>query len=384
MERSVAAIPLLVRQHAQDAAFLWVQRAREIDGPLFAEADVGRRDQRLDANIEGLAAAGRIGRDIAKEEALGVGGPGEWFTLAALALETEDAHAMNEAAGLALEAGTAGERGLSGATAWTPPGKLASFVRRWLVAAEPRLRQLGAAALGHHRVDPGARLPALLADPDPGVRARGARLAGEVGRMDTLPLLRELIEDRQEAWLWPAWAAARLGDPAGAGTLLAVVGERPGDPQAGQALDMAVVAVGERARPAVTALLGRPETHLLALSRLGVLGDRSILPWLVDRMREPATAEAAGSAFRDLFPVNVNGTDLFTEYPETLGPAFADLDPAPLPVADRIAVWPGPSSEAVPFVSQRARMLAALRAGAAEPGRPLPTWRHRHHYPAWV
>lgn len=384
MERSVAAIPLLVRQHAQEAAFLWTLRARGIDGPLFAEADVGRRDQRLEANIEGLAAAGRLGWDVAREEALGIGGAGEWFTLLALALEAEEPSAVGEAAELALQAGEAGERGLSGASAWTPPGKLAPHVRRWLVAAEPRLRRLGAAALGHHRVDAGARLPALLADPDPGVRARGARLAGEIGRVDALPLLREASEDPEEDRLWPAWAAARLGDPAGAATLVAVVAERPGDPRAGQALDLAVAALGEGARGAVTTLLGRPGTHLLALSRLGALGDRSILPWLVERMRQPETSEAAGSAFRDLFAVDVNVTDLFTDDPATLGPAFASLDPAPLPVADRVARWPGPAPQEAPFVSQRARMLAALRAGVAEPGRPLATWRHRHRYPAWT
>lgn len=379
----VAAIPLLVRQHVQDAAFLFVQRGREISGPAFAEDDVGRRDQRIAANLEGLAAAGRTGWEVAKEEATSRSGAGEWFGLAALAFETGHAERLGTALDLALAAGPRGERGLSGAAAWTEPARFGEHVRRWIVSAEPALRRLGVAALSHHRVDPAPRLATLLDDPDPGVRGRAARLAGELGRVDALPRLRERLPSPEER-LWPAWAAARLGEQEGTDALLAQVEERPEDPSSGPALDLAVLALGGKAQAVITALLGRPRTHLLALSRVGVLGDRSVLPWLVGRMRDPLTAEAAGAAFRDLFAVDMADTDLFTASPGTLGPGFAELDPAPLPIADRIAAWPGPDPAQPAFVSQRARMLTALREGLAAPRSPLPTWRHRRRFPAWV
>lgn len=382
--RRIAAIPLLVRQHAQDAAFLRVQRSREIDGPSFGEEDLGRRDQRLGADIEGLAAAGLTGWEIAREEAQAQAGPGEWFVLAALALETGAPGALAEALDLALGAGPAGERGLSGAVAWTPPARLGEAVRRWVVSAEPGLRRLGVVALRHHRAEAGPRLGQLLGDPDPGVRGEAARLAGELGRIDAAPRLRELAETG-EGEPWPAWSLARLGDAGGPAALLGFVRDRPGDPRAGRALDLALIAAGDRARAEVTALLCRPETHLLALSRIGVLGDPGVLPWLLERMRVPETVAAAGAAFRDFYAIDVNDTDLFTERPEELGPDFAQLDPGPLPVADRIAVWVArPAASLPPFISQRARMIGALRQGLAAPGEPLPDWRGRRRFPAWV
>lgn len=377
--QAVAAIPLLVRQHAQDAAFLWVQRSREISGQDFGEVDIGRRDQRLDANIEGLAAAGRLGRATALEEATSLGGAGEHFTLAALALEVGDPAAVTEALDLALAAGPAGERGLSGAVAWTEPARLGEHPRRWLASANPGLRRLGLAALSHHRVDPGRRLSLLLDDPDAVARARAARLAGELGRADALPIL--LV--RLEEGIWPAWSAARLAHPTAGRVLFDRAASLGDGKEAGIALDMALIAGGPAAREALTDLLGRPDTHLLALSRLGVLGERSILPWLVERMRQPETAEAAGFAFRDLFPIDVHDTDLFTSDPSRLGPAFEHLDPAMLPIADRFAAFRTTDPDR-PFLSMRAAMLEVLRQGLAAPTRPLGRWRHRRRYPAWV
>ncbi|RUV31610.1 hypothetical protein [Mesorhizobium sp. M7A.F.Ca.MR.148.00.0.0] len=62
---SIATIAAIVDQHAEDAAFLWLRRRREIDGSILDETDIGRIDQRLDANIEGLMAAGKAGWDAA-------------------------------------------------------------------------------------------------------------------------------------------------------------------------------------------------------------------------------------------------------------------------------------------------------------------------------
>lgn len=379
----IASIPALVRQHAQDAAFLWTQRMAEIDGPLFSAEDVGRRDQRLAANIDGLVAAGPKGREIAREGAQAQGGTGEWFVLTALALETGDATEVEQAAGMALDSGPAGARGLSGATGWSLPLKVSGPVRRWLASDDPRRRRLGVAALSHHRVDPGKGLAALLDDPDPATRSAAARLAGNLGRTDMLPRLRTALEEEGDH-LWPAWAGTRMNDGEALAALLRFVRQRPDDRQAGFALDLALVALGPRAAGELTTLLGRPETRVLALSRAGVPGDASILPWLIERMRSPETAHAAGCAFRDLFANDIRASALFTDDAASLGPGFAGLDTLPLPVADRIADWPGPDPGHRPFVSQRARMLASLRAGVAAPTRPLAPWRHRQPGPAWV
>lgn len=366
-----AAIPALTLQHAQDAAFLWAQRGREASGPLWDQARLGRHDRRLWAHLDGLAAAGPLGWEIARAEAHVEGGAGAWFALCALAAATDR---LEAAAAEAVAAGADGERGLSGALAWAEPEATGGSVRRWLVSADAARRRAAVAAHSHHRADPGPRLGALLDDPDAGVRARAARLVGEVGRRDALPALLDRLPAP-----WPAWAAVLLGDKGAAEALAEAAWRDPSHPFAGVALDALAAALGPAARPHLSRLLARPDGRALALSRVGALGDQAVLPWLVERMRDPADAPAAGAAFRDLAAVEVFDAGLFTEDPSRLGEAFADLDPQPLPIADRVAAWtPG----GPPFRSQRALMLLALRRAAQ--GGALPRWRARVVAPAWA
>ncbi len=381
--RDVAAIPLIVRQHAQDAAFLFSQRAHEISGRTNDETAIGRRDQRLMAHLDGLIAAGRIGWETALDEARRIGGAGEWFVAAVLAFAVDDETALSTVLGEAVAAGLAGERGLSGATAWIEAGALRERVRRWLVSTEPALRRLGIAALSHHRVDPAQRLGTALADPDPGVRSRAARLSGELGRVDVVPELRDLATGPAPDF-WTAWALSRLGDASGAAGLVAIAKAAPDDRRAGPALDMALLALpADAAKAELSRLLGRPSTRPLAVSRAGVVGDATLLPWLIGEMRVPETVAAAGEAFRDLFAIDVDDTNLFTDDPAMLGPDFEAVEPGPLPRADRVAAWAGPDGLPV-FHSMRALCLGVLREGVRAPDRPLGTWRRRRAHPAWV
>ena len=98
-------------------------------------------------------------------------------------------------------------------------------------------------------------------------------------------------------------------------------------------------------REALTRLLGRGAGRALALSRMGVMGDDTVLPWLVGRMREPMDALAAGAAFRDLVAVEPFDAGLFASTPKALGDGFAGLEPGPWPHADpsgaTCATWSG-------------------------------------------
>ncbi|TIQ73231.1 MAG: hypothetical protein E5X64_39705, partial [Mesorhizobium sp.] len=100
----VATIAAIVDQHAEDAAFLWLRRRREIDGPILDETDIGRIDQRLEANLEGLMAAGKAGWEAAQARFADYAEPGELFVLGVLALRWGDADltevAINAAASL--------------------------------------------------------------------------------------------------------------------------------------------------------------------------------------------------------------------------------------------------------------------------------------------
>jgi uncharacterized protein (TIGR02270 family) len=383
--RQVATIAGIVEQHVGDAAFLWFRRGREIDGHAFGATDVGRLDQRLDANLAGLVEAGEAGWAAACAAFADWKGAGEVFVLGTLALRSGEAEAIDTAAAAAADSGAAGARGLSGALARTPRELLRGHVPRWLASPEASMRRLALCAYSHHRVDPGDRLATVLADPDAAVRARALRLAGELGRRDLVPAVAaSLAGGTQDERLRAAVALCLLGE---ARLALAALDAAVDAPElAAEAIEIRLLArPGPEARHWLHALIDRPATRMPATAAVGLLGDRGLVPWLIRRMRDPALAYAAGQAFRDLFEVDFADTDLFTDDPERLGPEFAEVEDHPLPVADRVKAWfeAGPR-EAEPFRSMRRRRLDAIRAAIAAPGSVLANWRRTRRFPAWM
>lgn len=384
--RRVAVIPAIIEQHFGDAAFLWSQRARQIDGRLLGEAGIGRLDQRLEANLVGMAEAGAAGWDLALARLADFPEAGELFVVAWLALGSGEPAAVEAALAAAGAAGEAAQAGFSGALARLGPERLRPVVAPWLAAADPMLRWLAACALSHHRVDPGPRLGRMLDDADPRVRARALRLAGELGRVDLVARLAAATQAETEAERFDAArAACLLGAAAAAGPALDAIAET-GGARAGDALELRLLAWPRaEARDWLRARFARRGVDAAAVERMGALDDPAAVPWLIRRMREPALAHAAGAAFRDIHAVDFEDTDLFVADPETLGPDFAAAD-APLPVADRVSAWcdRNAAATAEPFVSMRRARLAALRAAIAAPGAKLADWRRTRRYPAWM
>ncbi len=226
---------------------------------------------------------------------------------------------------------------------------------------------------------------ALLDDPDPGVRVRALRLVGETGRRDLAPAVLPALGEEDEAVRFAAaWSARLLGAGGRAAETLDGLAAEGGD-HAAAAVDVRLAtAPADEARAWLRRWTGREPVRQVAA--LGAAGDRSIIPWLIDRMRSPETALEAGDAFRDLFAIDFDATDLFTEVPAELGPDFASLDDGPVPFADRAAAfWDGgrgrPPPEDRPSLRQIG--LRALRTAAASPGQRLGAWRRTRDYPAW-
>ncbi|MBP7000321.1 HEAT repeat domain-containing protein [Amaricoccus sp.] len=380
-----ATIAAIVAQHADDAAFLFTQRARQVDGRLFGEADLGRLDQRLTANLAGMTASGEAGWELALARLAEFPEAGELFVVAWLALGSGEP-ALVERALAALAEAPGAFRGFSGALARHGADRLRPLVGPWLDAAAPLLRRLAVCALSHHRVDPGRRLPALLADPDPAVRARALRLAAELGRTDLAPAVAAALAGPDPG---PRWQAARAACLLGLRPQAAAEVERRAardGPLRAAAIELRLVAWprAEAVAWARAELARRPDDPLL-VAAIGAIGERTAVPWLLERMRDPALAHAAGCAFRDLFAVDFDATDVFAADPEALGPAFAAAD-SPVPIADRAAAWwerTRGAPDAPPFVPLRQSRLAALRAAAATPDAPLADWRRTRPYPAW-
>jgi uncharacterized protein (TIGR02270 family) len=381
----VATIAAIVEQHAGDAAFLWVRRGAEVRGRRFGETDLGRLDQRLTAHLAGLVAAGEAGWSAALAQFADWPEAGEVFVLGALALHHGEPALVSRALDAGAQVVEAGRSGLSGAVARTPPERLRPFVVDWLASADPALRWLGTTALSHHRADGRRRLEALIEDPDRSVHTRALRLVGELGRRDLTPVLGAALGEADEAARYQAACSACL---VGARDLAAPALDRLAEEGGAFAADAAAVrlatAPAEEARAWLRRWTSREPVTLV--DQLGVPRDRAIVPWLIVRMRVPGTAFEAGAAFRDLFAIDFDATDLFTEVPESLGPAFADVETVPLPIADRIEAWWDDGRGTWPLEdrpSLRQLSMRALRAAAAEPGHPLANWRRTRDFPAW-
>ncbi|MFC3321618.1 hypothetical protein [Mesorhizobium cantuariense] len=384
----VATIAAIVDQHAEDAAFLWLRRRREIDGSILDETDIGRIDQRLDANIEGLMAAGKAGWDAAQARFTDYAEPGELFALGTLALHWGDAELIAVAIDAAASLGEAGLSSLSAAVARTPREKLRPFVAKWLDTRDAPQRCLGLSALWHHRVDPGPRLHDLANHSDARVRSRAVRLAGALKRRDLLPaVLAGLDGETSKERLTAALACCLLGETRSAHPVVdKIVLTEPGLAEA--AIEIRLLTTATKAGKGwLQKHLEQPALRGLATASIGLFGDRAVMPWLIEKMREPELAGAAGAALRDLFEVDFGDTDLFVADPAVLGKEFADLDDTSLPAAERVEAWWDEGRggrHQRPFRSMRRLRLDALRAAFATADAPLADWRATRRFPAWM
>ncbi|MDX8467177.1 hypothetical protein RFM26_15905 [Mesorhizobium sp. VK23B] len=384
----VRTIPAIVAQHAEDAAFLWLRRRREIDGPLLDETEIGRIDQRLEANLEGLMAAGEAGWDTARGRFADYAEPGELFVLGTLALRWGGTKLVPLAIDLSVGLGEAGISSLSAAIARAQRDNLRPFVAKWLDTRDPRLRALGLSALWHHRIDPGPRLHDLMSDSDTNVRRRAIKLAGALRRRDLLSaVLAGLDGPAPKERLAAALAACLLGETPSAHPVVdQIVLTEPSLAEA--AIEIRLLTTPTKAGKSwLQKHLERPARRGVATASIGLFGDRSVMPWLIEKMREPEIAGAAGASLRDLFEVDFGDTDLFVTDPAVLGDGFAALDGDLLPAADRVEAWwddgRGGRNHR-PFRSMRRVRLNALRAALASPETPLVDWRGTRRFPAWM
>ncbi|AZO71123.1 MAG: hypothetical protein E5V92_28040 [Mesorhizobium sp.] len=334
-------VPDVVRQHAEQAAFFWAQRdTLMLDDPPDVHVVAGV-DRRLEANLDGLRIAGPAAWPFVVALHEDFPEKGELFIYAWMAIEQGDGHRVVEAVELGRQSKDEA-RGLVGALEWHKPESIAPLVRGWIGAQDAFKRFLGVSACLRHGVDPKQLLARLVRDQDARVRAISLHLAGKMKRADLGKELQTALEDAEEQpRLWAAWALVELGsgDLASPELRKVAVG---GGPDAMTALRAAVKAApGEDVRSWMGRLLKSPKTAPLAVRGAGMLGDRTLLHWLIHQMRNPALAPAAGAAFLELFP-EARGADLFTSEPSQVGRAFQDHfgdDVAKVPFADKVKDW---------------------------------------------
>jgi uncharacterized protein (TIGR02270 family) len=392
---------VVIEQHAQAAAFHWLLRDAAVCAPHYSLGDLAKLDHRLDAHIDGLRIAGDAGWEICQEQ-LGWEEPGEVFVSAILAFESGHEARMQAV----LEMGGASRelsRGLVSALGWLPYQQAEKYIQQLLTAESPNLRHIGIEACAVHRQDPGHPLTDVLSNSDPSLRARVLRAVGQLGRIDLLPLVQNNLTMGDRLCRYSAaWSAALLGDMGAIPTLqsiaeLDVPYKEGAAKMALRCMDLPTAHGWQRA------LAQSADAIRLAVIGAGVIGDPTLIPWLIEQMAIPELARVAGEAFTMITGVDIAYEDLEGEWPEgfeagpTEDPAdenvAMDLDedlPWPHPElinqwwhAHRSALQPGaryllgkPMSPAwlrdvLRNSRQRQRAAAALELAMRQPGQPL-------------
>ncbi|UVK44049.1 TIGR02270 family protein [Mesorhizobium sp. AR07] len=326
----------IVEQHAEDAAFLWLQRNRALDAPDQYLRNLNRLDDRLEAHIDGLRVAGEWGWHIAERAFDQYQEPGETFVAAVLAFESLSGNRIGYILNLA-EASSELFPAVVSALGWVEPHLARERVSSLLDHPRPSRRLLGLAACSVRRIDPAARLPLFMNDA-PAVRARALRLAGEVGRVDLLSDIKAALNDPDEKCrFWAAWSCALLGDGHQALDILRMYAGVDGLGWKGAQL-LLRVADHQSAVEWLLSLRGDRSKERLIAAGAGILGDPIFVPWLTTRMRDPTLARLAGESFATITGLSLESEAMHVK-------PLADLDsgdalPADHSARDEDLVWP--------------------------------------------
>jgi uncharacterized protein (TIGR02270 family) len=345
-------VPNVLYQHAEDASILHATRTALITAPHVRLKHLGRFDDRLAAHLDGLLVAGDHAW-LACAAQLERPRAGSVFTVAALALESGNNEQLTRMCALA-EGVSELRSGLLAALGWTAPARLVGVVANLLSSSSPFHRLLGIAASAMHRVDPGLA-GRHTRDPDPAVRARALRAAGELGLYQLVSSLAAAIDDEDpECRFWAAWSAVLLGDRERALQFLAQSARGAEDLSSelqGRAFQLSLQAMGVRAAHALLRQMAAdPGNGRRKIQGAGLIGDPAYVPWLIGQMTEEATARLAGEAFSLITGADLASLDLERKPPDTIqaGPTDdpedpnIDMDPdegLPWPDSQRVQGW---------------------------------------------
>jgi len=404
-QRSMA-VRIVLEQHAQDAAILHSARTNLTGAPHVRLRHLLRFDERLEAHLDGLAEAGEEAWPVC-EAALEEAPAGAVFTAVVRALSDRRPDRLGRL--LALPAALPGTaRELLSAFGWLEADALRGVVAELLASPEARARVTGIAACAMHRVDPGLIARRCLEDPDPAVRARAWRTAGEIGKRELVSTAAAAMEHEDPACrFWAAWSAVLLGDKQRGLEVIAGLASVPG-PFRPRAFQLAVQAMGvTAAHELLQAVAGDPASTRWLIRGSGLAGDAGYVRWLMDFMADDRFARLAGEAFSFITGADLAWLDLERKPPENFDPGpnddpndpNVDMDEdegLPWPDRGRIEAWwqvngrrfqtgvryfmgeplnPDHCLRVLKDGYQRQRRAAALYLSLLNPGTHLFEWR---------
>ncbi len=339
-------IPQIIEQHAAEASFHWLLRDDAVMAPHYSLKDLADQDNRVEAHLDGLRIAGEGGWTACRA-ALAIKEPGEVFAAGVLALEGQARPRIEAVLTTAAEARET-VSGFVGACAWVSPELLTDTVFPLIEAEEPALREAAVAAHAVHRRYPGPALVPRFNDPDPAIRARALRLAGQLGRSDLWGHVdaHGRADDDPTCRLWGNWSAVRLGDRDAAFTRLFETSLEPKP----TSLQMHAVKILARTLPSAqhqawfSALAQNPDNARALVAAVGAVGLPFHIPWLIEHMAEPSLARLAGEGVSMITGLDLAYEDLDGDEPDGFeaspseDPDDEDVDLDP----DEDLPWPSP------------------------------------------
>ncbi|EYD77437.1 HEAT repeat protein [Rubellimicrobium mesophilum DSM 19309] len=366
----------VLRLHAENAAFLARQVELARDGPVERLVDLYNFEGRLNGHLTALSLAGGAGLDMALE-ALDEGqGFGE--ILVALHLSLRLRPNGDLVAHLPANVLTASNApALGAAVALLAPMVIGGRLRRWMGSADPLANLVAIEVCGRLRVDPRDYLGPLLTHGGDVTAARAARLAGEIGRIDLLPSLLDVLRHSASGLLRfdAARAATLLGDRSDAPSALA---ELPPEAPAWMWREMAellpLVMPSDKVRAVIARLLGQEATQRWAVVAAGALGAPDTLDWLIRQMEVPQLARVAGLAFGLVTGARLGPENLeLAEFPEDPDDPAVEASPVETFIESH-TYWPDPEKVSAWLRHRRDRLVGGERylLGAAAWTHPSP------------
>jgi uncharacterized protein (TIGR02270 family) len=339
----------VIQQHTEESAILRHTRSVLVRAPHVKLLHLARLDERIAAHLDGVAVSGEDGYRLC-EAALETPGAGEVFAASVSAIGSKDKGLIDRLFALA-EAFSDARRGLISAFGWASAQDLQGIVVEFLASEEPIRREVGIAACIMHRLDPGGMLARAIDDPDPRLRARALRAAGEAGRRDLVyACLGRLQDEDQCARFWAAVSSLMLGNRDRSLDVLAGLANKPG-PCRARALEFWLKAVdlpsGHRL---LQSMANDPANLRLLIRGAGVAGQVHYIPWLIKLMADDVTARLAGESFSTITGLDLAWLDLERNPPEDFEPGptddpedpNVDMDPddsLPWPDQAKIQAW---------------------------------------------
>ncbi len=338
-------------QHVEEAAHLRRVRSVLVRAPHVRLPHLGRLDERIAAQLDGVSVAGPYGAGLAMQ-ALERPAVGEAFVATVGAIQDRDADRLDRLLAI-TEALPAARAGLLSALGWVSPAALQGITKD-LLESEASLwrRHAGLVACAMHAANPGTPLAAALRAADAGLRSCALRVAGRCARADLVEAcLAALIDSDPRCAFEAARSALLLGDRTESQATLEALSGEPTDPFSLAALRLVLkVTPTKRARTMLTTRAQDPVHTRALIQGIAIAGDPHFVPWLIAQMHDLKLTRLAGEAFAFITGLDLAYLDLDRKPPEgvELGPnddpeddnvAMDEDESLPWPDPEKIAAW---------------------------------------------